>query len=254
MKITLDYESPAFRLHPFDILLQSSLMDEKSDIHKKQKFCCLPIKTQIQFNDTWNNKYLPSRTKYLQKFREIVGKVENSKQANEIIKQFPKIIYTNHPIFICDISGIAVFEHLKQKDICNMMLKKVYYVDDVFILWIDKFIKESCIIVDTEHRVDMYSIANRNFHHFLNGIFTAYFIIEKKNPLHDSDLYFNYIEMFNLVEETSKIRLENNLIKSAQIRDSWFSMIFNFGEYKIDHKNEASNLDIFSIIKPFCNT
>jgi hypothetical protein len=34
--------------------------------------------------------------------------------------------------------------------------------------------------------------------------------------------------MFNLVEETSKIRLENNLIKSAQIRDSWFSMIFNF--------------------------
>lgn len=33
--------------------------------------------------------------------------------------------------------------------------------------------------------------------------------------------------MFNLVEETSKLRLENNLIKSAQIRDSWFSMIFN---------------------------
>jgi hypothetical protein len=33
--------------------------------------------------------------------------------------------------------------------------------------------------------------------------------------------------MFNLVEETSRSRLENNLIRSAQIRDSWFSMIFN---------------------------
>jgi hypothetical protein len=33
--------------------------------------------------------------------------------------------------------------------------------------------------------------------------------------------------MFNLVEETSKLRLENNLIKSGQIRDSWFSLGFN---------------------------
>jgi hypothetical protein len=33
--------------------------------------------------------------------------------------------------------------------------------------------------------------------------------------------------MFNLVEETYKNRLENNLIKSAQIKDSWFSLIFN---------------------------
>jgi hypothetical protein len=34
--------------------------------------------------------------------------------------------------------------------------------------------------------------------------------------------------MFNLVEETYKLKLENNLIKSAKIRDSWFSMLFNF--------------------------
>jgi len=33
--------------------------------------------------------------------------------------------------------------------------------------------------------------------------------------------------MFNLVEETSRLRLENNLIKSGQIRDSWFSLGFN---------------------------
>lgn len=33
--------------------------------------------------------------------------------------------------------------------------------------------------------------------------------------------------MFNLVEETSVSRLENNLIRSGQIRDSWFSMVFN---------------------------
>lgn len=229
MKITLDYESPAFRLHPFDILLQSSLMDEKSDIHKKQKFCCLPIKTQIQFNDTWNNKYLPSRTKYLQKFKEIVGKVENSKQANEIIKQFPKIIYTNHPIFICDISGIAVFEHNKQKDICNMMLKKVYYVDEIFILWIDKFLKESCRILNVDYQSYIYAISNRNFHHFLNGIFTAYFIIEQKNPLHDSDLYYNYIEMFNFC-----------------LSKSW-NMITNLDEYNNDQANEIRKILLLTI-------
>ena len=33
--------------------------------------------------------------------------------------------------------------------------------------------------------------------------------------------------MFNLVEETSQLRLENNLIRSGQIRDSWFSLGFN---------------------------
>lgn len=33
--------------------------------------------------------------------------------------------------------------------------------------------------------------------------------------------------MFNLVEETYKLKLENNLIKSGKIRDSWFSLIFN---------------------------
>jgi len=33
--------------------------------------------------------------------------------------------------------------------------------------------------------------------------------------------------MFNLVEETSTLKIENNLIKARQIKDSWFSFGFN---------------------------
>jgi hypothetical protein len=33
--------------------------------------------------------------------------------------------------------------------------------------------------------------------------------------------------MFRLVEETSTLQIENNLIRARQIKDSWFSLAFN---------------------------